>query len=65
MTNDAYWITARRVCTVKEFEVLELRDKHGLGTRVIAFSLCISRGAVRDRLENADRKIKDAMKEAA
>ena len=64
MSRD-YWTIAQTVCTVKEFQVLELRDKHGLGSRVIAFSLGISRGAVRERLENADRKIKQAMEEAA
>lgn len=62
-----YWETARKVCTEKELEVLEYADQHGLGQRQIALSLGLSRSAVRERLENARRKIKQqlATEEAA
>lgn len=49
---------ARRtaVITAAEYDVLLLRAK-GLSQRQTALALDISRGAVRDRLENGDRKI--------
>jgi predicted DNA-binding protein (UPF0251 family) len=62
---NAYWRAAGEVCTVKEMRVLELADKHGLSQRMIAMSLGLSRSAVRERLENARRKIKVRLEEAA
>lgn len=60
-TDEHYWQTARDVCTVKELQALVLRDRHGFGTRLIALNLGVSRAAVRERLENADRKITAAL----
>lgn len=65
MIDPSYWPVAARVCTAKELEALELRDLHGLGQRVIALSLGLSRSTIRERLDNADRKIQTALKEAA
>lgn len=61
MTDTAYWQTARTVCTEKELQALELRDRHGYGSRLIAITLGLSRAAARERLENADRKIHAAL----
>jgi len=61
VTLDAYWATARRVCTAAELAALELRDKRGMSPRVIAMVLNKSRWTVRDHLDNADRKIAAAM----
>jgi len=62
-----FWRIAREVCTPKQLEVLELRDKHGFGKRLIAMNLGLSTTTVRDRLDAADRKIRRAyaQKEAA
>lgn len=59
--TDAYWHTAANVCTDAELEALTLRDKRHLGTRDIARILGLARSTIRDRLENADRKIAAAM----
>jgi DNA-binding CsgD family transcriptional regulator len=45
-----------RALTAKEAEALHLRNA-GMSTRTIALALGISRGAVRDRLKNAARKL--------
>lgn len=63
-TSRGYWQTAARVCTDKEFQALMLRDAAHAGTRLIALHLGISRAAVRERLDNADRKIAAARKDA-
>lgn len=60
-TSDPYWETAARVCTAKELEALRLRDQHDMGSRLIALSLGITRSAVRERLDSADRKIHAAL----
>lgn len=59
--SDAYWQTAAEVCTDKELRALVLRDRFNLGTRQIALNLDISRSSVRERLDNADRKIHAAL----
>lgn len=64
-TRDHYWQTAGRVCTDKELQAITLRDRHGFGTRLIAQALGISRGSVRERLANADRKIDAALRKDA
>jgi predicted DNA-binding protein (UPF0251 family) len=61
MTTADYWTIANAVCTTKEIAALELRDRHGYGSRLISATLGVSRTAVRERLENADRKINAAM----
>ena len=45
------------VITDREYDVLLLQTK-GMSQRTISLALGISRTAVRDRLENADRKIR-------
>lgn len=60
-TDELYWQTATQVCTTKELQALVLRDRHGLGTRLSAVHLGISRAAVRERLDSADRKIHHAL----
>lgn len=60
-SNHLYWQTARAVCTPKELVALELRDRDEMGTRAISYKLEISRAAVRERLDSADRKIRAAM----
>jgi len=65
VTDPAYWTLAAKVCTAKELEALELRDRNGLGQRMIALSLGVARSTVRERLDNADRKIQAALKEEA
>lgn len=57
MTIPDYWKIAYHVCTAKELAALELRERHGYGSRITALALGISRATVRERLENADRKI--------
>lgn len=59
--TEHYWRIARRVCTPKELVALELRDRKNLSSRLIAMNLGISRWAVRERLDNADRKIHAAL----
>ena len=60
-TSDHYWETARTVCTPKELQALELRDRHHYGSRLSALMLGISREAVRSRLTSADRKIHNTL----
>jgi len=50
---------ARRVCTAAELQVVELTEQ-GMSQRQVAALLDLSRGAVRDRLERAMRKIRKA-----
>jgi predicted DNA-binding protein (UPF0251 family) len=64
-TNTDYWKTAERVCTQKELDALRLRDQHHMSPRRISFALGISRWAVRERLESADRKIELHLEETA
>jgi predicted DNA-binding protein (UPF0251 family) len=52
-----YWTVAESVCTPDQLAVLRLRDQKAMGTRQIALALGLSRTAVRDRLDAADRKI--------
>jgi DNA-binding CsgD family transcriptional regulator len=47
---------AAKVCTEKEFEAWQLRDR-GLSRWAISLALGIGLSSVRDRLRNADRKI--------
>lgn len=61
MTDDPL-ATARRVCTPKQIEALELINQ-GYGPRRIARILGISKQAVNDRIENARRKIKAEQEE--
>ena len=56
-----YWATATRVCTPRELAALQLRDRHGYTTARIAMTLAVSRRSIRDRLDNADRKIAAAL----
>lgn len=56
-----YWQIAETVCTDAELVVLHLRNDRRLGTRPIALALSINRRTVRDRLDNADRKILAAL----
>jgi DNA-binding CsgD family transcriptional regulator len=55
---------AATVCTPKELEAFTLAA-NGMSERAIALALEISRSAVRARLENAHRKIRQATKENA
>jgi predicted DNA-binding protein (UPF0251 family) len=64
-TEPDYWNTAKRVCTERELEALRLRDHRHMSTRTISLALGISRWAVRERLDSADRKILNAEKETA
>lgn len=57
-----YWEAASRVCTAKELEALRLRDERGMSPHRISMALGLSRRAVRERLDNADRKIALAMR---
>lgn len=59
----AYWTTAERVCTDLELEALRLRDERGLTPARIAIVLNRSKAAIRERLDNADRKIMHATDE--
>ena len=52
------------VITDREYDVLLLRLK-GISQRSISIALGISRSAVRERLDNADRKITAHRKDAA
>jgi DNA-binding CsgD family transcriptional regulator len=52
-----YWTTAAAVCTEKELAALELTHA-GLGEWRAAVTLGISRRALRDRITNAERKIR-------
>jgi len=52
------------VITDREYDVLILRLK-GISQRSISIALGISRSAVRERLDNADRKITAHRKDAA
>ena len=61
MSGDRYWQTAQQVCTPLELQTLELRDRRHMGSRLIALHLGVSRAAIRERLDNADRKIKHAL----
>jgi DNA-binding NarL/FixJ family response regulator len=63
VTTDPYWQTAERVCTAKQLEILELKHRHGLALRPIAFQLGISFGTVRDHLARAEQKIAIAMRD--
>lgn len=65
MTDAAFWVVARRVCTSKELEALELHRRHGFGQRQVAYALGISRASVRERIENADRKIERELRHTA
>lgn len=56
------WALAKNVCTAKELEALELRERHGLSQYAIALVLDLSRWSVRERLRNADRKIDIAIR---
>jgi len=58
--TDTYWRIAADVCTDAELQALTLRAR-GLGTRRIALALRIARSSVRERLDNADRKITSAL----
>ncbi len=60
-----YWQTAANVCTTNELIVLYLRNERHLGTRRIALVLGVTRTAVRERLDNADRKLAAILKETA
>jgi len=51
---------AAQVCTAAELEAWAMEDR-GLSQRAIAHHLGISRAAVRDRLNNAARKIARAL----
>lgn len=58
MTTDPhYWQIAANVCTPKQLEVLELKNRHGWALRPIASYLGISVGTVRDHLARAEQKI--------
>jgi DNA-binding CsgD family transcriptional regulator len=54
--RDLLELQITNVITTAEHDVLLLRIK-GLSQRQTALALDISRGAVRDRLKNGDRKI--------
>lgn len=60
--TDTYWHTAEQICTQAELAALRLRDERHLGTRTISLILGISRSAVRERLDSADRKIQTAIR---
>ena len=53
---------AERVCSQKQLEVVQLLAA-GYGMRRIGLLLGISRGAVRDRAESAQRKMQAALEE--
>lgn len=61
ITNTHYWNTAYAVCTPAELQALTLRDQHNMRPHGISLAIGISRRAVRDRLDNADRKIQLAL----
>lgn len=56
-TEDQLWQLAQDTLTPKELSAYELRYRHNLSERQISLALDISRSAVRDRLENANRKV--------
>ena len=58
------WETAHRVCTPKELDVL-IYLAAGSNVRQIGRILGIARTTVKDRRDNAYRKINDATEEAA
>lgn len=66
MRSDAeWWEVASRpgVCTPKELEALDLRRRRGFSEREVALTLGVSRTSIRDRIENADRKIELALRQ--
>ena len=56
MNADA-WETARKVCTPRQYEVLELKHRHGMALRPIAAMLGVSVATVRDHLSRAEQKV--------
>ena len=58
---NAVFELARRVCTAKELDALALYAAE-YGYRSIAEALGISRSSARDRIQNASRKIRQAMR---
>ena len=62
MTSDRD--TAHKVCTPNELAAYELAQR-GLSQRRIADALHISRSSARSRLEEANRKIRQAKERAA
>ncbi len=63
--QDLYWQTAQQACTAKQFEVLELRERHGFSLRQIAYALDRDMGTVRVHLDAAHRNIHRALVELA
>lgn len=64
MTDRQLLQLAERTLTPNEYAAYELAHK-GMSQRAIALHLNLSRGAIRARLENAQRKITLARKEQA
>lgn len=60
MTDPRLAAIAAAVCTPAELEAWRLETR-GMSQRAISAALGISRAAVRDRLENAARKIAKAL----
>jgi predicted DNA-binding protein (UPF0251 family) len=65
MGDEVYWGIAERVCTARELQMLELRDKHNFTRDQIALHLGISRQTVSARLARANQKLVLALAQAA
>jgi DNA-directed RNA polymerase specialized sigma24 family protein len=61
--TNPYWDTARNVCTPKQYDMLELRKRHGLSLRTIALATGSSLSTVRGHLEGARRRIDRALRD--
>lgn len=59
LTDEEAWTMAKRVCTAKELEALELH-RIGLGYRRIALVLRIQVSTAQDRVNRAKRRIEEA-----
>ena len=54
------WELAREACTEKQFQVFELRERHGMSIYGIALALDIDPSTVRGHLRAATRKVQHA-----
>jgi DNA-binding NarL/FixJ family response regulator len=62
--HDLLELRIANVITDREYDVQLLRHK-GMSQRTISLALGISRSAVRERLDNADRKIRQHQRKDA
>jgi DNA-directed RNA polymerase specialized sigma24 family protein len=58
------WELAKQTLTQKELYAYELRHRHQLSLRQISLALGVSLSTTRDRLDNADRKMAAALRDA-